>query len=303
MKISKKQLRQIIRETRMMHPNPSPMHSRAHPAIRDIVKRQKLLEYEQYVDEEGNIHDDEGNVTRRGSEFGRMYGGGTYGLHAPWERSSSRRSYRPAPDRSQVDAVKAVLDVKEDKFLRSILGQLEAGRKLSAKQKKIVRRIIKKTSEGAGMNPDEALALFEGRKIKVSKRQLRRIIKEEKQKLLEQGGWGDSVDTGSPLIEFARAYTSLGGAVQEQVDAVVGAYMNDPARRTGGASTREFNEVVYEQNPNAIRMALDRFHGIAIARLGTDGEELIDALQAAEEIYERGDAEVEADARAAGDIE
>ena len=294
MKISKKQLRQIIRETRMMHPNPSPMQSRAHPAIRDIVKRQKLLEYEQYVDEEGNIHDDEGNVTRRGSEFGRMYGGGTYGLHAPWERSSSRRSYRPAPDRSQVDAVKAVLDVKEDKFLRSILGQLEAGRKLSAKQKKIVRRIIKKTSEGAGMNPDEALALFEGRKMKVTKRQLRRIIKEEKRKILKE--WGDRPETGLPLIDFANAYAGLGDAVQSQVDAIVAAYVNG-----GGPAGPQFAEVVYEQNPNAIDMAMDR-----IGRLYLDDSEdyqqIIEALEYAQQIYAQGEAEVEADARAAGDI-
>jgi len=236
MKISKKQLRQIIRETRMMHPNPSPMRSRAHPAIRDIVKRQKLLEYEQYVDEEGNIHDDEGNVTRRGSEFGRMYGGGTYGLHAPWERSSSRRSYRPAPDRSQVDAVKAVLDVKEDKFLRSILGQLEAGRKLSAKQKKIVRRIIKKTSEGAGMNPDSALALFEGRKMRVTKRQLRRIIRESI--LLERRG-------GRPATEGLTALRDV--LVFDRVESL--------GQERGGGKDRFHVSLPYEVIWPEVRMA------------------------------------------------
>ena len=293
MKISKKQLRQIIRETRMMHPNPSPMRSRAHPAIRDIVKRQKLLEYEQYVDEEGNIHDDEGNVTRRGSEFGRMYGGGTYGLHAPWERSSSRRSYRPAPDRSQVDAVKAVLDVKEDKFLRSILGQLEAGRKLSAKQKKIVRRIIKKTSEGAGMNPDSALALFEGRKMKVSKRQLRRIIKEEKQKLLKEQ-WGQA-EPLSPLVEFGQAWASLGGAISSQIIDLSNAHIEG-----------RITDAVYEMNPNALDVALERLRRPLNGmdnRGDVDAGELLEAMEEALRIFEQGDAEVEADARAAGDIE
>ena len=33
--------------------------------VRDI-----LLEYEQYVDEEGNVYDDEGNVSKRGRGFG-----------------------------------------------------------------------------------------------------------------------------------------------------------------------------------------------------------------------------------------
>jgi len=130
--------------------------------IREEVAR--LLEYEQYVDEEGNIHDDEGNVTPRGRDFGSRYGGGTYGLHAPWDRSSSRRPYRSTPDRTQVAAIKATLDTKENKFLRSILQQLEAGRTLSAKQKNIVRSIIKKTAIGAGMDYAEALALFESRR-------------------------------------------------------------------------------------------------------------------------------------------
>ena len=123
MKITKRQLRKIIRE--------------------EVTR---LLEYEQYVDEEGNVYDDEGNVSRRGREFGRRYGGDTYGLNAPWRerRSSGIGTSRSATvDRTQINAIKAVLDVKEDKFLSSILQQLEAGRTLSAKQKTIVRRIIK----------------------------------------------------------------------------------------------------------------------------------------------------------------
>ncbi len=141
--------------------------SKLRSMVRDI-----LLEYEQYVDEDGNVYDDEGNVSRRGSKFGQRYGGETYtGTRPPW--SSSRRPYRaPAQVKpTQVNAVKAVLDVKENKFLRSILSQLEAGRKLSEKQKKIVRRIIKKTAEDAGMvGGEEAAALFESTVLNRMKR-------------------------------------------------------------------------------------------------------------------------------------
>jgi hypothetical protein len=137
-KITKRQLRRVIRE-----------------------EASRLLEYEQYVDEDGNVYDDEGNVSRRGRSFGQRYGGQTYtGTRPPW---SSRRPYRaPNPQKlKQVDAIKAVLEVKDNKFLQSILQQLESGKTLSDKQKKIVVKIIKKTAEEAGMDSDQALALFE----------------------------------------------------------------------------------------------------------------------------------------------
>ena len=126
--------------------------------VRDI-----LLEYEQYVDEEGNVWDDEGNVTRRGSKFGQRYGGQTYtGTRTPW---SSRKPYRPPNPQKlkQVDAVKAVLDVKDNKFLRSILQQLEAGKTLSQKHKSIVKKIIARIAKDAGMDSTQSLALFEGK--------------------------------------------------------------------------------------------------------------------------------------------
>ena len=88
--------------------------------------------------------------------------------------------------------------------------------------------------------------------MKVTKRQLKRIIKEERTRLLKEM-WGESVDTGSPLIEFARAYMGLGDAVASQVDSVVEAYNN-----SGGLGDQRFKEAVYEQNPNAIDLAMDR---------------------------------------------
>ena len=142
--------------------------------LRKIIREEvsKLLEYEQYVDEDGNVYDDEGNVSRRGSSFGRRYGGETYtGTRPPWSGSRRRSSTPVQIEPTQVNAVKAVLDVKENKFLRSILSQLEGGRKLSDKQKKIVRRIIKKTTEEAGMvGGEEAAALFESKVLNRIKR-------------------------------------------------------------------------------------------------------------------------------------
>jgi hypothetical protein len=131
-----------------------------------------------------------------------------------------------------------------------------------------------------------------GEAMKITKRQLRRIIKEEKQKLLsEQGGW--DVDPGNHLVSFAKAWAGLGGAVQEQVVAILVAW-ND------GAHDPDWKEAVYEQNPNAIDMAQQRL-GPFLRELGEEGEILWDALEEAQKIYEQGEAEVEADARAAGD--
>ena len=77
---------------------------------------------------------------------------------------SSRPSYRRKTsyvgadaNADQIAAVEAALEVKPNNFLQSVLGQLEAGRGLSSKQKSIVAKILKKT------DPDAA-SLFEGRK-------------------------------------------------------------------------------------------------------------------------------------------
>jgi hypothetical protein len=132
MKISRKQLRRIIKE------------------------------YEQYVDEDGNVWDDEGNVTRRGAAFGRRYGGGTYGTNAPWQGGRSRYSSQRRTthvganaNADKIAAVEKALEAKPNKFLSSILTQLKGGRGLSAKQNKIVKRILSKTAAA------ESASLFE----------------------------------------------------------------------------------------------------------------------------------------------
>ena len=132
--------------------------------------------------------------------------------------------------------------------------------------------------------------------MKITKRYLRRIIKEEKAALLKEQ-WG-SIDTGSPLIEFARAYMGLGDAVASQVDAVVEAYHN-----SSGLGDERFNQVVYEQNPNAIDMAAERLGRVLrYGDLGEEGDSILLALEGAQDLFKVGDLEAEADARAAGDI-
>ncbi len=133
--------------------------------------------------------------------------------------------------------------------------------------------------------------------MRITKRQLKRIIKEEKSKLLKEM-WGNNIETGSPLIDFARAYAGMGDAVTEQVDAVVGAYING-----GGSTSEEFEDTVYEQNPNAIDMAMDKIGRVLhYGELGDEGAMVLEAIEAAQYIFKRGDAEVESDAKSAADL-
>ena len=132
--------------------------------------------------------------------------------------------------------------------------------------------------------------------MKITKQQLKRIIKEEKASLLKEQ-WGQ-VDSGSPLIDFAQAWAGLGGAVQDQVSAIIEAYHN-----SGGVGDQRFNEAVYDQNPNAIDMAVERLgQSLKYGDLGDEGEAVWLALEEAQDLFIRGDIEAEADARAAGDI-
>ena len=126
--------------------------------------------------------------------------------------------------------------------------------------------------------------------MKITKRQLRRIIKEEKARILSEM-YGNQ-EVMSPLIEFAQAFAGLGGAVSEQVITIVNGYIENN------------QESVYEVNPNALDMAMERLR-YPLQTLGQsnpDAEEVMEALEWAQRIFEQGDAEVEADARAAGDL-
>ena len=122
------------------------------------------------------------------------------------------------------------------------------------------------------------------------------LVDDKELAMLIREQWGDRAETGLGIIDFAIAYSGLGNAVQEQVDSILSAWVNG-----GGPNSENFMEAVYEANPNAVDLALQR-----LGRLHIDGDEygeVIDALEAAKRIFERGDEEVESDGRAAGDWE
>jgi hypothetical protein len=128
--------------------------------------------------------------------------------------------------------------------------------------------------------------------MKITKNQLRRIIKEEKQKLLKEYG-AANMESMSPLVTFAQAYAGLGDAIQSQLIDLVNAHIEG-----------RIEDAVYEMNPNALDRAFEKLQRplSALARAGSDDAmDMMDAMEAAAEIFAEGDAEVEADARAAGD--
>jgi hypothetical protein len=127
--------------------------------------------------------------------------------------------------------------------------------------------------------------------MKITKNQLKRIIKEERQKLLREN-WG-SQEALSPVVAFAQAWAGLGGAVSSQIIDLSNAHIEN-----------RIEDAVYEMNPNALDLAFERLQRplAALAREGSEeAAELMDALETAAEIFAEGDAEVEADAEAAGD--
>ena len=127
--------------------------------------------------------------------------------------------------------------------------------------------------------------------MRITKKQLRRIIKEERQKLLKEQFGASDMEAMSPLVQFAQDYSGLGSAVQSQVIQIVNGYIENN------------QEAVYEINPNALDLAKRRLMGslIELGQTNPDAEEIIEAFEWAQGIFDQGEAEVESDARAAGD--
>jgi hypothetical protein len=113
--------------------------------------------------------------------------------------------------------------------------------------------------------------------MKITNRQLKKIIKEEKQKLLIEFG-PQGTDGASPLLDFATAYSRLGSAVQEQVEDVVKAWI------TGGPDSPEYEDAVMNTNPNALVVARDQLTRPG-RMLGGEAEDILNTLDVALQMF------------------
>jgi hypothetical protein len=141
--------------------------------------------------------------------------------------------------------------------------------------------------------------------MRVTKRQLRRIIREEKSRLINEQNsqWAGQFEDLAPgesaneLLSFADAYAGLGNAVQEQVNAVVKAYLTGAERLED--SEQYFLEVVYEQNHSAIEMAFNNLRGPLEILKAKQSRDVLDALWEAMTVIEQSGTEDDPDMRAA----
>jgi hypothetical protein len=126
--------------------------------------------------------------------------------------------------------------------------------------------------------------------MKITRSQLKNLIKEELSRVDEM--YQPQVESGSELIEFAKAFSSLGTAVQEQVSQLMGAYYHL------GEESEGFAETVYELNPNAIKVAFERLARPLRVLEGEESDDILGAIEAAQKIYMKGYDEVESDRQA-----
>jgi hypothetical protein len=112
--------------------------------------------------------------------------------------------------------------------------------------------------------------------MKITKRQLKRLIKEERSKLLKEFGAMDK-EAMSPLIQFSQAWSGLGDAIQSQMIDLINGYIEN----------RE--DVVYDINPNAFEQAQRRLQYplMTLGESNPDAEEVIEAMEWAQGIMER----------------
>ena len=143
-----------------------------------VLPAKPIVEYEQYVDDDGYIWDDEGN---KGGYVGKEYAGQTFGLHDAPRVIRGGDDYGPKKDigppkwqsqrvKDQIRAINAALKKKPDKFLSSVGHQIYmwGDRSLkvpSEKQKAAVVRALErlgmydeaKLFGGKGKPPDKPM--------------------------------------------------------------------------------------------------------------------------------------------------
>ena len=116
--------------------------------------------------------------------------------------------------------------------------------------------------------------------MKVTKQQLKTIIKEEKAKILKEqrAGAGADFETGSVLVEFAQQYAALGSAIQEQLNEVIKVYLVD------GGFPDELEDAIMQQNPAALERAVGQLRR-TVSQMDDEGfQEAGDLMNLFEEI-------------------
>ena len=121
--------------------------------------------------------------------------------------------------------------------------------------------------------------------MKITKRQLKRIIKEEKRKLLSEqaSAWGSGANPNIladyAILDFAVAWGTLGPQVQEQVLALLEAY-------GAGGHRPTWEDAIDAQDPAAIRQAMDTL-GPSLQKMQDfdEGFDIYSALKDALEVY------------------
>ena len=121
--------------------------------------------------------------------------------------------------------------------------------------------------------------------MKITKGQLRNIIREEKQEILKEqrAGAAANFETGSILVEFAQQYAALGGAIQEQLNEVIKVWLVD------GGMPDELEDAIMQQNPAALERGVRQLRR-TISQMASEGYEEADDLMG---LFEEIDATLE----------
>ena len=189
--------------------------------LRRIIKEEKAL----LMEEPSDYYKDyrAGLITRQEYEaLVRQYN----------ERESSY-SYRPRrprktkkvgfeATRERLDVIRRVRAKKDSKFLLSISNQLSSGRDLTDKQNAIVRKIVAK-------HEPESASLFESKVLEITEEEIRRIIKEEKAKMLKE----NTPVRNAEYQQGSFANVNLVSAVTNGIEALFEQVVNDASEDLG----------------------------------------------------------------------
>lgn len=132
---------------------------------------------------------------------------------------------------------------------------------------------MESASHTADHHPQFTIEII-GSTVKITRRQLRRIIREEKSKLLKEYGAMDK-EVMNPTVAFAQAWSGLGDAIQGQMIDLINAHVE-----------ARLEDAVNEINPNAFNLAAERLTIPLRMMDGEDAEELKDMMEQVQTIIE-----------------